>query len=141
MDGVRAETSVVLALQVLDDEGGQVRDVGASQSAQEVVQSDVVQFVEVEKRESSILYALQVLVSGEGQLEIDFETDPAWVQLGRVGGFATLDDAAVVEPQVQLALDVGQGRFGVFPIAEHGRTIFDFLCLPGVSVPLDPDLH
>ena len=37
-------------------------------------------------------------MSGEGQLEIDFETDPAWVQLGRVGGFATLDDAAVVKP-------------------------------------------
>ena len=78
---------------------------------------------------------------GEGLLEIDFETDPAGVQLGRVGGLATLDDATVVEPQVQLAHDVGQSRLGVFPVAEHGRAIFDFLCLPGVPVPLDPDLH
>ena len=141
MDGVGAETFVVLAFQVLDDECGQVGDVGTYQATEEVLQPDVVQFVEVEKSESLILYALQVLVPGEGLLEIDYETDPLWIQLGRVVGLATLDDATVVEQQVELALDVGQGRLGVFPVAEHGRTIFDFLCLQGVPVPLDPDLH
>ena len=141
VDGVGAESSVVLAFQILDDECGQVGDVGAPQAAEEVLQPDIVQLVEVEKSESPILYALQVLVPEEGEVTIEFETDLAGVQLGRVGGFAPLDDATVVESQVQLALYVCQGRLGVFPVAEHGRTIFDFLCLPGVSVPLDPDLH
>ena len=58
-----------------------------------------------------------------------------------MGGFAPLDDATVVESQVQLALYVCQGRLGVFPVPEHGRTVFDFLCLPGVSVPLYPDIQ